>query len=224
MSKGRSIASGDGDGVPGDPGTLTRMPTPPRDQLTEILVGLKHPHQVVRQRAALAMGPHITAEHAPRLAAQLWTEPDFFVRESLTWLLARVPEASQPLALAALDDARPLVRHDAVHLLGKIGDAAAVPAVLRLTADADDDVAAKARFVLTRLGDPSAIPALVAYLGRGGEERRTELTRDLATFGEAAEPALHAVLEHGDEAAREHARWVLDVIDEQRDGRAQRNA
>lgn len=200
------------------------MPTPARDQLTEILVGLKHPHEDVRQRAALALGPHVTAEHAPRLAAHLWEEPDFFVRESLTWLLTRVPEAALPLALAALADERPLVRHDAVHLVGKIGDATALPAVLPLTADADDDVAAKARFVLTRLGDPAAIPALTAYLGRGGDDRRTELTRDLATFGSHAVPALQVALRDDDESVRTHARWVLDVIAEQQDDPAQRNA
>ena len=193
-----------------------------RDPLTEILVGLKHPHEDVRQRAALALGPHVEPEMAERLAAQLWDEPDFFVRESLTWLLTRIPEAALPLAIDALSDDRPLVRHDAVHLIGKIGDPSAVDAVLPLTADADDEVAAKARFVLTRLGDPAAIPALTAYLGRGGDDRRTELTRDLASFGKAAVPFLEEAAAHTDSAVRDHAQWVLDVIAE-REG-AQRKA
>jgi HEAT repeat protein len=109
------------------------------------------------------------------------------------------------------------VRHTAAHLVGKIGDPSAVGAVVALTADADDDVAAKARFVLSRLGDPSAIPALTAYLGRGGEDRRTELTRDLASFGSAAVSHLRPLLQHGDPAVRDHARWVLEVIAETRD-------
>lgn len=187
----------------------------PRDPLAEILLGLKHPHEDIRQRAALALGAQVTPDLAGRLAALLWEEPDFFVRETLTWVLVRIGRAALPLAVAALDDERGQVRFDAVHLIGKIGDPSALPAVLPVTADADDDVAAKARFVLTRLGDPAAIPALTAYLGRGGDDRRTELTRDLATFGPAAVPHLEEALDHEDEAVRRHARWVLDVIADQ---------
>lgn len=190
-------------------------PERPRDPVAEILLGLKHPHEDIRQRAALALGAQVTPDLAERLAGLLWEEPDFFVRETLTWVLVRIGEAALPHAVAALDDERAQVRFDAVHLIGKIADPAALPAVLALTADADDDVAAKARFVLTRLGDPAAIPALTAYLGRGGDDRRTELTRDLATFGAAAVPHLKAALDHDDAAVRRHARWVLEVIAEQ---------
>lgn len=188
--------------------------TPQREALAEVLLGLKHPHESVRQRAALALGSLVRPELAGRVAARLWDEPDHFVRETLTWVLARVPDAALPYAVAAFEDPRPRVRHTAAHLVGKIGDPSAVAAVVALTADADDDVAAKARFVLARLGDPSAVPALTAYLGRGGDDRRTELTRDLASFGPSAVPHLLPLLEHPDVAVREHARWVLDVIHE----------
>lgn len=182
------------------------------------MLGLKHPHEGTRQRAALALGPLVRPELAGRLAAHLWSEPDFFVRETLTWLLTRIPRQALAEALGALCDERSQVRHDAVHLIGKIADPSAVSAVLPLTADADDAVAAKARFVLTRLGDPSAIPALTAYLGRGDDAQRTALTRDLASFGEAALPHLHHALGHGAPRVREHAEWVLEVIREQQDG------
>ncbi|MGA8045546.1 MAG: HEAT repeat domain-containing protein [Dermatophilaceae bacterium] len=185
-----------------------------RDALAEVLLGLKHPHESVRQRAALALGSLVTPDLAGRLAARLWEEPDPFVRETLTWVLARVPGAALPYAVAALTDPRAGVRHTAAHLVGKIGDPSAVGAVIALTADVDDEVAAKARFVLSRLGDPAAIPALTAHLGRGGDERRTELTRDLASFGPAAVSHLTALLEHPDAAVRDHARWVLEVIEE----------
>ena len=193
---------------------MAGMPKRSRDPLAEVLLGLKHPHEDIRQRAALALGARVTPDLAGRLAGMLWEEPDFFVRETLTWLLVRIGESALPLAMVALHDERAQVRLDAVHLIGKIGDVRAVPAVLPLTADADDDVAAKARFVLTRLGDPAAIPALTAYLGRGADDRRTELTRDLVTFGAAAVPHLEEALDHDDEEVRRHARWVLDVIAE----------
>jgi hypothetical protein len=188
--------------------------SPQREALAEVLLGLKHPHETVRQRAALALGSLVRPDLAGRIAARLWEEPDHFVRETLTWVLARVPDAALPYAVAALADPRPRVRHTAAHLVGKIGDPSAAGAVVTLTADADDEVAAKARFVLTRLGDPSAIPALTAHLGRGGDDRRTELTRDLASFGPAAVPYVTALLGHHDAAVRDHARWVLEVIRE----------
>lgn len=193
------------------------MSPPAPDPLTEVMLGLKHPHPDVRQRAAIALGSLVTPDRASQIAQLLWRESDFFVRESLVWVLARIPQAALPYAVAALTDERAEVRVRAVHLVGKIGDPSVVSAVLPLTADADDDVAAKARFALTRLGDPAAIPALLAYLGRGGDERRTELTRDLATFGEAALPYLQERLEHHDQGVRKHAAWVIAVIGEQAD-------
>lgn len=193
------------------------MPQPSRDPLTEVLLGLKHPHQDVRQRAAIALGSLVTPERARQVAELLWQESDFFVRESLVWVLARIPQAALPYAVAALADERAEVRLRAVHLVSKIGDPSAVPAVLPLTADADDDVAARARFALTRLGDPASIPALTAYLGRGGDDRRTELTRDLASFGEAALPYLRQRLGDRDQDVREHAAWVITVIGEEPD-------
>jgi HEAT repeat protein len=191
------------------------MPQSRRDPLTEVLLGLKHPHEDVRQRAAIALGAVVTPDLAGRLARLLWDEPDPFVRETLTWVLARVGGAALPYAVQALSDERPQVRFSAVHLVGKIGDTSAVGSVIPLTADADDDVAAKARFVLARLGDPVAIPALTAYLGRGGDDRRTELTRDIASFGPAAVPRLTRLLDHPDHAVRRHATWVLEVIREE---------
>ncbi|MFN2320491.1 MAG: HEAT repeat domain-containing protein [Dermatophilaceae bacterium] len=186
-----------------------------RDPLTEVFLGLKQPHEDVRQRAAIALGTLVTPDLAGRLADLLWEEPDAFVRESLTWVLTRVPEAALPYALAAFTDERAQVRVTAVHLVSKLGDRSAVPSVIPLTADADDDVGAKARFALARLGDPVAIPALTAYLGRGGDERRSQLTRDLADFGAAALPHLEVRLAHRDAAVREHAAHVIDVIREE---------
>ena len=194
------------------------MTEPAREPLDEVLLGLKHPDESVRQRAALALGPMVTPDLAPRLAAQLWTDTDFFVRETLTWNLVRIGEAAKPYALVALRDERAQVRHDAAHLLGKIGDPSVLPDLAPLTADSDDAVAAKARFVLARLGDPAAIPVLVAYLGTGNDESRTELTRDIASFGQAAVTHLEKAVTHTDQSVREHAQWVLDVIREGEDG------
>lgn len=190
------------------------MPETVRNPLTEVLLGLKHPHEDVRQRAAIGLGTLVTPHLAGRVSALLWEEPDVFVRETLIWVLTRIPEAALPYAVVALADERARVRFTAAHLVSKTGDRSAVPTLIPLTADADDDVAAKARFALARLGDPVAIPALTAYLGRGGDDRRTELTRDLASFGPAALPHLEASLDHRDTAVREHAARVIDAIRE----------
>jgi HEAT repeat protein len=183
-----------------------------RDPLAEVLLGLKHPHESVRQRAAIGLGALVTPDLAGRVAATLWEEPDFFVRESLTWVLTRVPRAALPYALVALGDERARVRLTAAHVLGKLGDRSAVPALVPLTADSDDDVAAKACFALARLGDPVAVPALAAYLGRGDRDRRDRLTRDLADFGPAALPHVEGRLVSSEPAVREHAAEVVALV------------
>lgn len=183
-----------------------------RDPLAEVLLGLKHPHESVRQGAAIGLGALVTPDLAGRVAETLWEEPDFFVRESLTWVLTRVPRAALPYALAALADERARVRLAAVHVLGKLGDRSAVPAVIPLTADIDDEVAAKACFALARLADPAAVAALAAYLGRGDAERRSRLTRDLADFGPAALPHLEGRLDAPEAAVREHAAEVVALV------------
>ena len=51
----------------------------------------------VRQQAALHLGTHADASVTPELVSLLVAEPDFFVRETLTWAVVRHPWLLGPL-------------------------------------------------------------------------------------------------------------------------------
>ncbi len=165
----------------------------------------------VRQEAALRLGTLADAALAPRLVDLLVAEPDFYVRETLTWAVVNQAPAALPHLLAALGTAGP-ARVQVLHALSKIRDPAAVAAVLPLADDPDDAVAAKAWWALGRTGTPEAVPALVAHLGDPDEARRHELTRALEQLGEPAVPAVAERLCDTDLTTRRHAAEVLGVI------------
>ncbi|GGK72900.1 HEAT repeat domain-containing protein [Ornithinimicrobium pekingense] len=165
----------------------------------------------VRQEAALRLGTLADAASAPQLVALLVSEPDFYVRETLTWAVVNQAQAALPHLLAALEGGEPS-RVQVLHALSKIRDPRAVAHVLPLADDPDDAVAAKAWWALGRTGTPEAAPALLAHLGDPDEARRRELTRALEQLGEPAVPGLAARLRDGDALTRRHAAEVLTVI------------
>ena len=97
----------------------------------------------VRLRAALDAGTRPDPTAVPLLVDRCAVEPDFFVRDMLTWALTRHPaEVTVPLLLDALGAAVPQARSQALHTLSKIGDPAAWPHVSEaLLRDEDDEVA-----------------------------------------------------------------------------------
>src|SRR5262245_61859914 len=96
-----------------------------------------------RLQAALAAGTRADPGLADALVARCAVEPDFFVRDMLTWALTRLPAASTvPKLVAELRSGRAQARSQALHTLSKIGDRTAWPAITRaLLHDPDDEVA-----------------------------------------------------------------------------------
>ncbi|WP_433061164.1 HEAT repeat domain-containing protein [Dactylosporangium sp. CS-033363] len=107
------------------------------------LQGLSHTSSSVRLQAALAIGTHPDTGYVDSLVARCAIEPDFYVRDMLTWALTRHPAAlTVPRLIAELRDERAQARSQALHTLSKIGDRAAWPAITHaLLTDADDQVA-----------------------------------------------------------------------------------
>ncbi|MGW0249054.1 HEAT repeat domain-containing protein [Nocardia goodfellowii] len=178
--------------------------------IDDALRGLAHLDRDVRQTAALALGTSADPRTAPALLTRLWSEPDFFVRETLTWAVIRVADAATPLVLAALERTGTRVR--ALHVLSKIADPATIDAIVPFAADRDPEVAAKARWALTRIGDPRVVPVLATRLGAGDDSSRNGLTRDLASFGAAAVPVLTQALSGAGSSARRHAAEILGFL------------
>ncbi|WP_342709279.1 HEAT repeat domain-containing protein [Micromonospora pattaloongensis] len=164
-----------------------------------------------RLKAALAIGTHPAPGVVDALVARCAIEPDFFVRDMLTWALTRLPpEITLPKLRAELRSGRAQARSQALHTLSKIGDRSAWPAITpSLLHDADDQVARsawRAAVVLVPDGEREALAAeLAAQFGRGDREVRLSLSRALAALGDVAAPVLRAALGHHDPTVRAHA-------------------
>jgi HEAT repeat protein len=138
-------------------------------------------------------------------------EPDFQVREMLTWALTRHASAlTLPRLLGELRSDRAQARSQALHTLSKIGDGRAWPAITReLLTDADDEVARsawRAAVVLVPEGEgPELAGTLASQLGRGGRETQLSLSRALIALGEAMTPVLRAAVSDSRPHVRRHA-------------------
>jgi HEAT repeat protein len=173
--------------------------------------GLAHGNPSARLQAAMAAGANPDPWLVDTLVDRCAVEPDFYVREMLTWALTRLPpSAVLPRLLTELRSAHAPARSQTLHTLSKIGDRAAWPAITRdLLSDPDDEVAKAAWRAAVALAPADAAPELAAdlvtQLGRGGRDTQLSLGRALVTLGEAATPALRAAAESQEPGVRAHA-------------------
>ncbi|WP_190077845.1 HEAT repeat domain-containing protein [Streptomyces daghestanicus] len=165
----------------------------------------------VRLRAALAAGSAPDRRFVDALVERCAVEPEFFVRDMLTWALTRHPQAvTVPRLVAELRSERAQARSQALHTLSKTGDRRAWPVITRaLLTDADDEVARsawRAAVVLVPEGEEAGLAEVLAsQLGRGGRETRLSLSRALLALGEVILPLLAAAAAGADPRARRHA-------------------
>lgn len=186
--------------------------TPRNSPDTRLLDALGAGNSSTRLQAALTVGTHSDPGLVDALVARCAIEPDFFVRDMLTWALTRLPpEITMPRLRAELRSERAQARSQALHTLSKIGDGNAWPAITRsLLHDADDEVARsawRAAVVLVPAGEQKGLAAeLAAELGRGDRNVQLSLSRALVALGDVIEPALQAGLASDDPTVRAHAR------------------
>ncbi|GGQ17290.1 HEAT repeat domain-containing protein [Streptosporangium pseudovulgare] len=173
--------------------------------------GLEDGDPSVRLRAALAVGTAPDPRFVDTLVERCAIEPEFHVRDMLTWALTRHPASmTVPRLLDELRSERAQARSQALHTLSKIGDRQAWPAITRaLLTDADDEVARsawRAAVVLVPEGEETGLAAVLAtQFGRGGHETRLSLSRALVALGEVIMPALRAAMTDPDPRVRAHA-------------------
>ncbi|MGC2999484.1 HEAT repeat domain-containing protein [Streptomyces sp. G35A] len=178
---------------------------------TRALRGLESGSPSVRLRAALTAGTAPDPRFVDRLVERCAVEPEFHVREMLTWALTRHSSSrTVPKLIDELRSERAQARSQALHTLSKVGDRRAWPAITRaLLTDADDEVARsawRAAVVLVPEGEKSALAAVLAtQLGRGGRETRLSLSRALVALGEVITPTLRAAMADADPRVRLHA-------------------
>lgn len=186
---------------------------------THLLISLSHANASERLRAALALGSHPDSRMLDVLIDRCAAEPDFYVRDMLTWALTRLPaELTVPRLLAELRSDVAQARSQALHTLSKIKDPRVfeeiTPSLMR---DADQEVARSAWRAATILV-PHGLKQQLAdelstQLGRGDRSLQLSLSRAFVALGvEAAEVVLRRALGREEPEVCMHAGATLRML------------
>ena len=174
----------------------------------------------VRLRAVLAAGTDADPALVDALVARCGVEPDFFVRDMLTWALTRLPaESTVPRLVAQTRSERAQARSQALHTLSKIGGREAWAAITgELLRDGDDEVARTAwrtAVALVPYGAEAELAVeLAAQFGRGDRAVRLSLSRALVALGEVVEPVLRTAEASADPVVRAHAAATWRLLED----------
>lgn len=181
-------------------------------QNTRVANALGAENSSVRLQAALTVGTTPDPVFLETLVERCAVEPDFFVRDMLSWALLRLsPEITLPRIRQELDSERNQARSQALHTLSKIGDKSTWAWITRdMLRDTDDEVARTAwrvAVVLVPEGEEKDLAdELVLQLGRGDRRVQLSLSRALVDLGNVIVPALEEAAENPDPAVAQHAR------------------
>jgi len=177
-----------------------------------LIAALTAANASTRLRAALAIGSSPDPDCLDILVARCGIEPDFFVRDMLTWALTRLPsDITVPKLLAELQSDVAQARSQALHTLSKIKDRRTFEAITpSLLADRDDDVARsawRAAVILVAEEHKARLAEeLAGQLGRGGPDVQLSLSRALVVLGpDVVEPLLRRGMASEVAAVRAHA-------------------
>jgi len=183
-----------------------------KERNTHLIAALAARDESTRLKAALAIGSNPEPGLVDTVIARCAVEPNFYVRDMLTWALTRFPlEITVPRLLVQLSSERPQARSQALHTLSKIKDASTWPAITRsLLRDTDDEVARsawRAAVALVPHGQEKDLAEeLAVQFGRGDREVQLSLSRALVALGEEViGPALRKAMASGDPRVRAHA-------------------
>ena len=155
---------------------------------------LQHLDKNVRIEAALELGKLADVQALRALLDRVGIEPDFFVRENVTWALVRIGDAAVLPLIAILERGDTASRFHAAHTLSKLADVRAVPALLAALDASDGELVQKAVYALGALRDDRALPELVARIGETSGAYRSTLHDAVTAFGAHAVTTLLAVL------------------------------
>ena len=176
---------------------------------------LASPDQSVRFKAALAAGTYPETRFIEILVSQCAHEPDFFVRDTLSWALMRndIPKVIERLQVE-LASTNPQGKSQAIHTLSKIGDKKNYSMITdAMLFDSNDLVAStawRAASVLVPEEEKSALVSkLVTQLGRGDSDLQFGLTRFLCAIGEQIVGPLTEASNSEDDAVSNQAKFTL---------------
>ena len=176
---------------------------------------LESPDKSLRLKAALAAGTYPETEYIEILVSQCAKEPDFFVRDTLSWALMRheVSKVVERLKSELVSE-NPQAKSQALHTLSKIGDKQFYSLITNEHHfDSRDKVAVtawRAASVLVPEVEKSALTQiLVSQLGRGDSDLQFDLTRFLCALGDSIIQPLSEAAATSNEAVKLHAAFTL---------------
>ena len=176
---------------------------------------LASPDQSVRFKAALAAGTYPELSFIEILISQCAHEPDFFVRDTLSWALMRndIPQVVERLKIE-LASTNPQAKSQAIHTLSKIGDKNNFALITdEMLFDVDDTVASTAwraaSVLVPEEEKASLVTKLITQLGRGDSDLQFGLTRFLCAIGNQIVEPLTAATHSEDDVISNHAKFTL---------------
>ena len=176
---------------------------------------LKSPDQSARLKAALAAGTYPRPDHIEVLIRQCATEPDFFVRDTLSWALMRQDRQTVVQQLIPeLKSKNVQAKTQAIHTFSKIGDPKNYRLITKeLLLDPDDSIAStawRAASVLVPEDEKAELVEIfISQLGRGDSDTQFGLTRFLCALGQSIVVPLTKAAQSADEVIRTHAEFTL---------------
>jgi len=185
---------------------------------------LQSPDAPTRLQAALTAGTHPNPAYVEVLIARCRVEPDFYVRDMLTWALTRHDrEATVDLLLPELGSPTPQARSQALHSLSKIGDPRAWPAITPSLLTDDDVEVARAAWRTAAGLAPEAERAglaevLATQFARGDRDLQLSLSRAFATLGAPAAGAVEKASTYPGPEVRIHAIATAHLMENPDDG------
>jgi hypothetical protein len=200
-----------------------------RESATEVddpvVRALSGPNPQQRLQAAMDVGTRAESRYLDTLIARCRVEPDFFVRDMLTWALTRMPtDEVVSRLIGELDSDVSQAVSQALHTLSKIGDTRAWTAMdpqtvgLRFIAHRDTEVARSAWRAAVAFvpGDDreNLASALVTQLGRGDVEVQKSLSRAVVSLGEDLMSVVDESLQAEDDTVRAHTMATRDMFDD----------
>jgi len=176
---------------------------------------LDSPDQSVRLKAALAAGTYPEDEFIELLVSQCAIEPDFFVRDTLSWALMRndVSKVVKRLEIE-LQSPNLQAKSQAIHTLSKIGDKTNYPLITdEMLFNSDDFIASTAWRVASVLvpddQKPDLAAKLITQLGRGDSDVQFGLTRFLCAVGDCIIGPLTEASKSEDDVISNQAKFTL---------------
>lgn len=186
-----------------------------RDSIRQILA---EGDASARLQTAMSAGIKPNPEFIEPLIDRCGVEPDFFVRDMLSWALLQ-QDRSTTLAMLRpeLGAQTNQARSQALHTLSKIGDQVAWEWITpEMLTDPDDEVAKTAwraaAAVVPDVHRAELAELLTSQFGRGDRHLRLSLSRAFVSLGEAALPAIEQAKSRKAAGVREHAEATARLI------------